>query len=494
MPNSFGVVHDGKLYSVFSPVFPLLSTLPFRALGERGLTLLPLLASLLLLAGVARLARLCGMPSPGLAVLAAGLATPIWFYALVFWEHAVAASLCVWAVALVFDFLARGGGLRLFLAGLAIALGAGFRDPLLLFAAVLGVFLFLAAGGRRLRACSMFGAGLAAGLLPLAGLQWLALGDPLGFHLTHGFAPRPGEQTGLAAHLAARPRVLHHLFLAATPGRLASALLTAPFLLLLLVRPRLANRAHRAVLLGAAAWAVAGAVMIAAGYAQAESPIEQLLRANGFFAAAPLLAAGLLRRRGEASAGETVRGQLLGIVLAYAILYAALTPLRNSTGIHWGNRYLLELYPLLAAPAAAALEEAWRAPGRNRAAALLIALLVLASFAWQVFSLDLLRRKLVFGERLEAAVRERPERVVVTDLWWLPQSLPRAFFDKAIFYTPDPGRRRDLLARAAERGERDYLLVTSAIDRPRFPRAVEIDDLGLGFFSVQLIPASVPAR
>jgi hypothetical protein len=84
--------------------------------------------------------------------------------------------------------------------------------------------------------------------------------------------------------------------------------------------------------------------------------------------------------------------------------------------------------------------------------------------------------------------------VVVTDLWWLPQSLPREFFAKAAFYTPDPERRRELLARAAERGEGDYLLVTSAIDRPLFPRALPIDDLGLGFFSVQLIPASAQAR
>jgi hypothetical protein len=494
MPNAFGVVREGKLYSVFSPVFPVLSTLPFRALGDRGLPLLPLLASLLLLAGVARLARLAGMQSPGLAVLAAGLATPVWFYALVFWEHAVAAGLCVGAVALVFDFLAQGGRRGLFLAGLALAAGAGLRDPLLLFAALLGAFLLLAAPRQRFRAGLLFGAGLAAGLLPLALFQWLALGDPLGFHLTHGFAPRAGEPTGLAAHLSARPRVLHHLLLAASPSRLASALLTAPFALLLLLRPKLPDRAHRVVFFAAAAWALAGALVIGAGYARAESPIEHLLRANGFFAAAPLLALGLVRRRGEAGAEETVRGRLLGLALAYAILYTALTPLRNSAGIHWGNRYLLELYPLLAVPAAAGLEDAWRSPQRGRAGALLLGLLVLASVAWQVFSLDLLRRKLDFGERLEAAVRERPERVVVTDLWWLPQSLPREFFDKAIFYTPDPQRRRALLARAAERGDGAFLAVVSGVDRPRFPEAQEIDDLGLRFFSVQLVPGKVPAR
>ena len=81
------------------------------------------------------------------------------------------------------------------MSGLAIALAVGMRDPLLLFAAVLGALVFFATPQQRLRAGAIFAAGLAAGLLPLAVFQWLALGDPLGFHLTHGFAPRADGQT-----------------------------------------------------------------------------------------------------------------------------------------------------------------------------------------------------------------------------------------------------------------------------------------------------------
>ena len=32
-----------------------------------------------------------------LALLVAGLCTPLWFYAIVFWEHAIATCLCIWA-------------------------------------------------------------------------------------------------------------------------------------------------------------------------------------------------------------------------------------------------------------------------------------------------------------------------------------------------------------------------------------------------------------
>jgi len=495
LPNAFSVVRDGRLYSVFSPVFPALSALPFRVFGDAGLCLLPLLASLALLAFVGRIAELAELSARGraLAILVAGLATPLWFYAVVFWEHAVAASLCVGSVALAFEFLMRGSKRRLFLSGLAIALAAGLRDPLLLFAALLGALVFFAMPQERLRTGGIFGAGLAAGLLPLALFQWLALGDPLGFHLTHGFAPRTGQEVGFGFHLRTRPAVLHHLFLAAGGGVALSALLTAPFALLLLARPQLPSRLYRAVALAAAAWALAGAIVLAASYATAASPIERLLRSNGFFAAAPLLVVGLLRHRSPEAppARARVVGWLSSLVAGYALLYFALTPLRNTTGIHWGNRYLLELYPLLAVPCVVGLLELWRGSAAARGAA---ALLVAASVALQIFSIDLLRRKLVFGERLEQAVRESPESVVLTDQWWVPQTLAHAFFDKSIFVVSGREQTRILLERLARRDAGAFLFITSDAGRPPDPRARVIEDEGLGFFSLRLERHSLPAR
>jgi len=490
LPRPFSVVRDGRLYSVFSPIFPALSALPFRLLGDAGLCLLPLLASLALLGFVGRIADLGGLPPRGraLAILVAGLATPSWFYAVVFWEHAVAASLCVGAVALAFEFLIRGSKRRLFLSGLVIALAAAMRDPLLIFAAVLGALVFFATPRERLRTGGIFGAGLAAGLLPLALFQWLALGDPLGFHLTHGFAPREGEGTGLGFLLRTRPAVLHNLFLASGPGVALSALMTGPFALLLLAQLRLPNRAYRAVALAAAAWALAGAIVLAVSHAMAASPIERLMRSNGFFAAAPLLVVGLLRRRdpGPAPASDRVVGWLLRLVAGYALLYFALTPVRNTTGVHWGNRYLLELYPLLAVPCAVGLQGLWRGSGAARGAAVLLALLAAGSVALQVFSIDLLRRKLVFGERLEQAVRERPEAVVVTSVWWVPQTLAREFFDKPIFYVASLEQYRMLRARLVQSGAGEFLFISGDARRPPNARARVIEDEGLGFFSVRI--------
>lgn len=493
LPGPFSLVREGRLYSVFSPLFPALSVLPLRAFGDAGLCLLPLLATLAGLAGVGRLASLAelGAGERALAIGLAGLATPLWFYASVFWEHALAAALCTWAVALVLAALEQGGLRRLALGGLLLALAAGFREALLLFAPLLGGLVLLAGRGARVRAGAAFAGGLVAGLLPLALFQWLALGDPLGFHLTHGFTASGGDGQGLAHHLATRTQALYLLLLAAFESRGLSLALCGPLLLLLAVRPRLAGSAHRGVVVAAVCAALALTVLGLAAYLAAPSPIARLLTCSGFFAGAPLLAVGLVRRSeaGSDSDGDRTLSRLLALVLGYALLYASLTPLRNVAGIHWGNRYLLELYPLLAVPCAAALGGLWRGGRLARAA---VALLVTAGIALQVFSIDLLRRRLVYGERLEQAIRERREPVIVTDLWWLPQTLARELYAKPVFYVPTHAKGRLLLERLAVRGVRSFAYVTARGDGTPSPRTRVIDDEGLGYFALRIEPRRLP--
>ena len=108
------------------------------------------------------------------------------------------------SVAFAFEFLMRGSKRCLFFSGLAIALGVGMRDALLLFAAVLGALVFFATPQQRLRAGGIFGAGLAAGLLPLAVFQWLALvvGLPPDARIR---AARAGEGNGPSVPAPHRP-------------------------------------------------------------------------------------------------------------------------------------------------------------------------------------------------------------------------------------------------------------------------------------------------
>ena len=171
------------------------------------------------------------------------------------------------------------------------------------------------------------------------------------------------------------------------------------------------------------------------------------------------------------------------------MLYVLLSPFRNVAGIHWGSRYLLLLYPLLSVLCAANLVDAWRLLPRTRLAP--VALLLIASFGLQLQALEILARKRSFTARLAGAVRERPEQVVLTNVWWLPQTLASEFLERKIFYIENDDQARRLMAKLAGSGERRFLFVTSAGDAPLEPGAILIDDEGLGFFSQQLIPRRV---
>ena len=497
MPKLFSEVREGRLYSQYPPAFAVLSALPFSMFGDAGLCLLPLLASLALLGFLGWIADLAEV-SPrvrALSILVAGLATPLWFYAVVFWEHAVAAGLCLGSVALAFEFLIRGSRRLLWLSGLAIALASGLREPLLLLAAALGILVLSTTPRARLQAGLVFGGGIAAGLFPSLILQWFALGEPLGIHVSGNFAANAADGSALGHHLRTRLAAFYNLFLAAGGSRTLSAALNLPFAVLLIAQPRPSARAYRACALGVAVWALVGLVVSAFGYATAHSPIDRMLAGNGFFAAAPLLAVGLVRRRERdaTTPGDRVIGWLLRLALAYALLYLAFAPLISTAGIHWGNRFLLDLYPLLALPCAAGLLELWRGSAA-RGLAVLLLLLVAGSVVLQVFSIDLLRRKLVFGERFEQAVREAPEAVVVTDVWWVPLTLARELLRKPIFYVSTDEQADDLLGRLARHGSREFLFVTADAGRSPNPRARVIEDEGLGFFSLRLEHHALPGR
>jgi hypothetical protein len=144
----------------------MVSSIPYRLIGMNGLYLLPFISSLLTLLGVARIVstalarRSSGdggplgksdleetrpppVPAGGsgplvvVSILGAGFLTPLWFYSAVFWEHAIAVCLCIWAVYFHLSFLKRRNLLDLAIGSALCAIAIWFRDELYLFMLVL---------------------------------------------------------------------------------------------------------------------------------------------------------------------------------------------------------------------------------------------------------------------------------------------------------------------------------------------------------------------
>jgi hypothetical protein len=491
IPPPFARLSGGRFWSQYPPAFALLSAPLLGWLSFPGLHVWPLAGGLLGLAAVARLARAGGAGPRGqaAAVLCAGLLTPLWFYSVVFWEHSLAAGLLLWALDLALERGESAAGRRALAAGALAAAAAALRDEMALLAAPLALLLLLDARPRRLRAAGLCAAAFAAGLALVAAFQWAAVGSPLGHHVQ-------GNLAGPLEHLRSRPAVFYRLFVAAAPGPLLSAALGAPLALLPAAWPRLrAERLPAALSLTSLVAALCGAAWLADSLLFPPGPTHHLLSSNSLVPAAPFLALGLLRFSDadpDAAAGR-IRRRLRQCALAYALLYALLAPPAASQGVHWGCRFLLPLYPVLAVLAARNIAAALRRGGAwpLRGA---LALVLSVSLAAQLQSVRLLADKTEHSRRLGRELLARPEPVLVTDTWWIGPMAFEVLGSRPMFLVRD-GRQLDRLrASLRARGIASFTWVTRADRREARPGETIVADGGLRFFAVGIcaLPTVTP--
>ena len=516
VPPPFARLYGGRLYPVFSPAFAAAGALGARCAGSAGLLFLPLAGGVLILLGLVRLVREAGLGESTArnAALGVGLTTPIWFYSLVYWEHSIAAALCVWATVLCLRFLRTGRlrplGTGTFLAGAAI----WFRDDLYVFALVLLVMLGWQirnqGRGRTIR-CGILGlAGLLAALIPLWVLQQMTVGRPLGWHLSTHFLRTPD----LLEHLRQRPAVAYNLLLSAVPSVVVSLLLSLPLIAAFLFGWRLP--AQRSRLLGSAlgAFALIGTGVALAGLFGPGGAIPALDRANSLLIGAPLLALAFLRREEETSEERFIRK----LVLGYVLLYVLAAPELGSRGIHWGSRFLLPVYALLGVPAVANLNAWWRcarvrgnldpaadrgkdgAPalasastGRRRTAScrtavltrVALSLVLAVGFGAQLYSIRLLARMKAHTSRIDREIAARPESIILTDTFWVPPFLTTSFGRKAIFLARNQAEYQTFLELMKRGGETEFLYLTPRQDAADFSSDISIVDRELPFFALR---------
>jgi hypothetical protein len=489
---------EGELYVSYSPVFALVSALPFELFGPVGLYLLPLAAGLLALPAVRRLAQMVSGDETArvgaVAVLLAGLATPLWFYSHSFWEHTPALALSCWSFVACLHYREQPTRQRAVATAVLAALPIYFRTDAYLLAAVVLVFAGLAAR-RPLRALAMLAAVCAAALIPLWSFHWLALGDPLGFHLQSQL----WSEISLSDYLAARGEAANNLLVRGHGNAWWSWAAATPFLLCAAFAPRLREaRLQRMVPVTVAA-ALAAAVVVLTGHLFAQRPMSWLMLSNGLFAASPICILAFLPPAGERpsrgrDSPQQMRKALLGIVVVYAGLYALFVPVLNTTGIHWGSRFLLPIYPVLAALASVSLVTWWeRWKVGSVLPRILVVGLVAVSFGLQLYSLALLAARKQFSQELNAQVALDSADIVITDTWFLPADLASSFYAKPIFLARHASERRRLEAAAGTAGARQALLVERLRRGSAVPDGRVLSDGWLNFSSVVLRRRALPA-
>lgn len=500
IPPAIGEVRDGRLYVTYSQPFAIVSSIPYRLFGFRGLGLLPLICGLLVLPAVATLAGLMGASrgAQRLAVGIAGLGTPLWFYSLNFWEHTPTLCLGIWSLVLLLRHLRDGESRPLVYSAVLAGLSIYLRADMLLFAAAMIVLLVIA----HRKAPRVIGLHLAAfvvTLTPLLVFQWRALGNPLGLHL----AANPTLAGSMGGYPASRMMAFRELLLNTHANPWISAVTAAPFLILLALFPRVPERRSDVTGLLVAGLGIAAGLTILAGQVGSTSPMWGLSSSNGLFAVSAVLILGLLRE-GRARAAATVpvitphaarsernpADDLRFLVPLYVLLYCGLAP-ANLIGIHWGCRFLMPLYPILAVMAACTIARMLAGGPRRTLRIGAVAALLALSLAAQVYSIHLLVKRVAFSARLNRIVAERPERVVVVNGWFLPQDLAPSFLSKTIFLAQRPEDFEGIATLLAGSKEDRALLITwPRGEASGDPNVISLDD-GMGFVSVDIQPVAL---
>lgn len=424
--------------TIYSPFFPLLAGIGYRASGAVGLAFPALCGGLGTLLCSYLTARRLGLRSRRWLLLALALATPLVLYSVVFWDHTLHMAL----VAGVGYCLVRGNETRsggwIVGAGVLLGIGLWFQELFVVLLAALVITAPLRLERAKTRStilCLLAGFGLPAGAWAFVNHSlYGVLGGPhtLGpnlilKHFTLAQLLDPGA-FGVRARLE-------------LVGDSSGALVTAAFAIVVVVyaltgrtwRPSVGRRAGVLGLAGV----LAGLLMLRAGWS------------HGLLETTPLLIPALVppaevpRTGSPASeAAERWWGWMYATVLVFGFL-VVLNPI--VPGMDWGSRFLLTVLPLLALLSAHQLERVWLATPQPRRLAWRVvgAVLLVNSLASQLRGWQAIVADLAFSRHTAQVVRALPTETLVSDVWWLGPELALS-----------PPGRRHLLVRDAEDAQR----------------------------------------
>lgn len=365
-----------KTYSTYSPAFPAAAAPFYAAFGYWGLFVLPILGTLLMIALLPALtARSILMPGTLLV-----FGTPVLWYTIVFWEHTIAAGIAVAA----FILAERE---RPLVAGVLAAISTVFREEGYVVIASIVVAMLVT----RRRPWSFAAAAIIA-LVPWWFFNWRLFGNPLGLH------------AAVYSSIAQGSKLANfYPFLFEFTGYRIVCIATALLMLLIPLK--------RLFLVGAAV----GFAVLTVLLFLSSAPMRETLYTQGLFPAIPFSAAMFLAWREQPR--FRVVAVLTGIILTTLIVNQA------DFGVTWGPRHYFWMFPLIAVMAIESIPS-------SRLIKIAAVVLAICAFAIQFEGIRILRMKLRFSESVLIAVRTN--RVVVTDVFWIPEDLASAFFEKDI--------------------------------------------------------------
>ena len=405
--DPFFRIHRDHAHAATPELFPLVSAPFFAILGLGGAFVLPAVGFLLTASAIVAL-RTSFQPSASrlISTAAALSSTPLLFYGLEFWEHAVAVGVAGWATAL---FVMRRGTGSLFACGLLFGITILLRpEGAWYVVAVLGSSYVLERRPR-VRQIAVVACGITAACLPLITYNIFHLGQVTGIHVA-------SNMPALRSHwLSARTEIGRLWF---DPGWISLRLVCI-------------GATSAAALIVVSSWNhLLPMVTVALSIVIGGAAIGRWLPVNCLWAAAPtwLIAFALPMTRSNS------RQYLVFVSIGYSVAILLTTP--HDGGGQWGPRFLL----FASIPVGVLLAEAWedmvfewRWIGSIVVTVLVLFGLLVERNAYK----ELQSAKRVYAALVDAIAQETATGdYILTDLWWLDQVSASLYPTRTFLFTP----------------------------------------------------------
>lgn len=453
----FVITAGAETQAIFPPASAILQALAVTVAGVRGMMAMTIVAGLVTLWATAR------MSVPELrpyTLLAAGLAGPLWFFAVSGWEHAQAVACGAVAFALVMQGTGAG---RVAIAGAVLGLGITQRDEMLLLAP--GLFVLLWVRARSWAPIAIAAGAAAAVLLAATAVDVWWFGRPPAAHLRHAvhilrgawLGTEPGTDVPSLRPFTARERyetVVRYWLLGYGDDRMIVfyAVGLAAALVLRLV------------------WRIPAGLLVWIGAigALAVIDLEEVVRAPkwlpGMLRVSPYFVFAILPPP-RGTRWTATHAALVFTAAAYLLLAYGGVDTTGGKGL--GPRLLLPLFPMMAVASVSSIRDYLSAPapierltGVFGALLLVVALVVHAAGTIPAY---VVRNSEDASAMM--AVNASPERVVVSDDMFTAQLLMPLYFRKVLYVAEVPHMARDLAERLDRVRMGSVLLVSR--DEPR---------------------------
>ena len=434
----FQQLPDGKIHSFHSWVLPVICVPFYLIFGENGALVPVWLAGLGIILIMAN-----GDKRSRFALWGVLLTTPFWLYSVMLWE-------------MVPSMLAALGGFILLkrrkylLSGIIFGLGIWLREELYILGFIIGISLLCQ---RQWKSALQLAAGALIAVLPLWSINFMLYGHILGLHgATYALNNRTGSFSLTAELSGMLFNYYQHLLRFETLSPMASLALSIAGTVALVIPGFLKNSKIKVA--GLIIFILIDAVFIWNIF-KSTSPLFSCGVTMSLLFSLPLASGYFINLR-QLFSDRNRHWRFITRVVTIYIVTVPLMLTRFDIGLTVGARHFMCIMPLLMLLSFRGFA---KMQCRIKLKQLFLIVLTAAGIFLQIWGFQTLHLSSTHSAGLEKSIAAHPEKVVITDIFFLPEQAPKIFFDKVCLEVISPEQAVAAMDYLEKNRIREFILI-----------------------------------